>query len=87
MRARRLPPSSPTEDDRPNDTTFEPEVIYLSPSEWLVLHERDAQELLGVSAAEFVRRYRAGDYEDYDSDVMFLAVGITMYDAILAGDL
>ncbi|MGC4189817.1 MAG: hypothetical protein QM589_01105 [Thermomicrobiales bacterium] len=73
-------------DDQANDNGFEPDVIYLSPEEWLVLFERDAQDLLGVSAAEFVQRYRAGEYEDYDPDVMFLSVGISMYDAILAGE-
>lgn len=42
-------------DNQTRDNGFEPEVIYLSPEEWLVMYERDAQDLLGISAGEFVQ--------------------------------
>ncbi|MGN6030085.1 MAG: hypothetical protein ACTHQE_00325 [Thermomicrobiales bacterium] len=77
-------PSPETDDELPDETGFEPDVIYLSPDEWMVLFERDVRDAFGVSAAEFVRRYRAGEYDDSDPDVMLLSVSIAMYDAILA---
>ena len=77
-------PSSSVDDDRPDDAGFEPDVVYISTDEWLVLFERDVHDALGIAAAEFVRRYRAGEYEERDPDVMLLSVSITMYDAILA---
>ena len=79
-------PSSEAGDDSASNaaTTFAPDVVYLSPDEWLAGFEREVHAALGIDAAEFVRRYRAGAYEDYDPDVMLFAVSIPMYDAIQA---
>ena len=80
-------PSPETDDELPDETGFEPDVIYLSPDEWMVLFEREVQEYLGVSAAEFVRRYRAGEYEERENPVVDLfAVSVGMYEAIMASE-
>lgn len=78
-------PSPETDGELPDETGFEPDVIYLSPDEWMVLFEREVQEYLGVSAAEFVRRYRAGEYEERENPVVDLfAASIPFFEAVVA---
>ena len=75
--------SSQTDDDRSTDTAFEPDVVYISSDEWLVLFEREVQEALGIDAAEFVRRYRAGEYEERENPVTDLfAASIPFYETV-----
>ena len=84
MRART--PSSQTDDDRSTDAGFEPDVVYISPDEWLVLFEQEVQEWLGIDAAEFVRRYRAGAYEERENSVTELfAASIPFYESVIRG--
>lgn len=33
--------------------------------------DQDARERLGMSGGEFIRRYKAGQLDDFDSDVVF----------------
>jgi hypothetical protein len=37
-----------------------------------------------MSAAEFVRRYRAGEYEEYDPIVTLLSTSIPFYETVVA---
>lgn len=66
------------------DESFEPDIVYIRNSEWLELFERDAQKWLGISAAEFVRRYRAGEYDEYDPIVTLLSNSISFYEDVAA---
>lgn len=66
------------------DEPFEPNIVYISNSEWLTIYEHDVQKWLGISAAEFVRRYRAGEYEAYDPVVTLLSTSISFYEAVVA---
>lgn len=78
-------PSSETDADRPDDPGFEPDVVYISSEEWLVLFEREVRDALGIGAAEFVRRYRAGDYEERENPVTELfAASIPFYEAVIS---
>lgn len=80
-------PSSETDADRPDDPGFEPDVVYLSPEEWLVLFEREVRDELGIGAAEFVRRYRAGEYEDHENPLIDLfAVSVGFYEAVIGSE-
>jgi len=78
MRAHDLPQSTSDHDE-----SFEPDVVYISTSEWLTIFERDVQECLGISAAEFVRRYRTGEYQEYDPVVTLLSTSIPFYEDVV----
>lgn len=81
MRAR-IPPTD--SDEIAAEETFEPDVVYISSEEWLVLFEREVQEWLGIDAAEFVRRYRAGAYEERENPVTELfAASIPFYESVI----
>jgi len=67
-----------------SNTTFDADVVYLTTNEWLTIFERDVQEALGMSAAEFVRLYRAGEYEEYDPIVTLLSTSIPFYETVVA---
>lgn len=67
-----------------HDESFEPDVVYLSTKEWLTIFERDVREVLGISAAEFASRYRAGEYDDYDPLVTLLATSLPFYETVIA---
>jgi len=56
-----------------------PPVRDLSPEESQAFFDEKAQTLLGISGAEFVRRYHAGDYDAIlddpeHSDLMYMAM-------------
>lgn len=82
MRAHNQP--SHHDAEAPSNTTFDPDVVYLGTNEWLTIFERDVPEALGMSAAEFVRRYRAGEYEEYDPVVTLLSTSIPFYETVVA---
>lgn len=59
------------------EPTTLPEIHYISREESVRLFDELAQEYLGMSGEEFIRRYRAGEIEDPDrSDVVMLAIMI-----------
>jgi hypothetical protein len=54
-----------------------PGVDFVSTEEWMNMLDRQTRELLGMSCAEFIRRYKAGEIEDpSSSDVTFLVMMI-----------
>lgn len=75
MRAHNVP-------DVNQDEPFEPDIICISNREWLALFERHVNEVLGIDAAEFVRRYRAGEYEEYDPEITLLSTSVPFYELL-----
>lgn len=56
------------------------ELVELTPEEDHELLEREAQRQLGMSADEFARRWRAGEYQNCD-DPKVTSVGMLLPDA------
>jgi hypothetical protein len=58
--------------------TVEPIVRDLTPEESRAFFDAKARELLGISGEEFVRRWRAGEYDEIADeppfDIMYLAM-------------
>ncbi len=59
--------------------TTEPQVRVLSDEDGQALFEAQVQELLGLSAAEFLRRWHAGEYDAIADDpehwdILYLAM-------------
>jgi hypothetical protein len=59
--------------------TTEPEVIRLSDEDGRAFFDATARELLGIGGDDFLRRWRAGDYDDKADDpdhwdVLYLAI-------------
>lgn len=82
---------SPLVPDLPHDAAstengkVAPCVVVLGSTEWRLLFEEEVRDELGIDAVEFVRRYRAGAYEDCDDPtVELLSISIPMYEAIQA---
>jgi hypothetical protein len=49
-------------------------VVELSPEEGQALVERRVSELLGMSLAEFLCAYEAGELDDEDPDVLYIVM-------------
>ncbi|MGC4105054.1 MAG: hypothetical protein QM753_01710 [Thermomicrobiales bacterium] len=64
--------------------SFEPDVVYISTSEWLAIFTRHVDEVLGITPEEFVRRYRAGEYEEYNPQISLISASIPFYESLRA---
>lgn len=73
-----------SDDTDASGAPFNPDVIYLSTSEWLIRFERDVQDVLGIDAAEFARRYRDGAYDGEDPEVTLLSTALPFYETVVA---
>ncbi|MGB3330921.1 MAG: hypothetical protein WBA46_18295 [Thermomicrobiales bacterium] len=69
MRAH-LPSTHPG--DHPDGDRFAPDVVHISPDEWLILFEQEVQDALGIGSAAFVHRYRAGEHEERANPIIDL---------------
>lgn len=61
-----------SEHDAPVDDSL-PDYM-LTDQEFRVIFDREAQAKLGISGAEFVRRWNAGDFPDWDPELADLVL-------------
>jgi hypothetical protein len=52
------------------------EIIELTDEEWNALFDRRARKMAGMSGEEFLRRWNAGEIEDWDPELTHLVMMI-----------
>ena len=58
------------------DAVSVPGVQVLTPAEGVAFFEQQSRELLGISSAEFLRRYDAGEYDEIIDDPAHREIGL-----------